>query len=109
MQAGLLELKLLHDITRLDHAMRDHLFALKYGYNPNQPRIPKGEDGAGEWVEDGGSSGRIVLAGDIPTNDTPEVPKERPKTSAERTAALKLAARTLQTVGTVAEFAKTSA
>ncbi|MEI7776608.1 MAG: hypothetical protein WCK17_17755, partial [Verrucomicrobiota bacterium] len=35
--------------------MRDHLFALKYGYNPNQPRVPKGEDGAGQWVALGGN------------------------------------------------------
>ena len=109
MQAGLLELKLLRDMTRLERAMRDHLFALKYGYNPNQPRVPRGQREGGQWVEDGRLSGRMVLAGEIPTNDTPEVPKERPKTSAERTAALKLAARMLQTVGTVAELARTSA
>lgn len=109
MQACLLELKLMRDITRLDRAIIRHGWALKAGYRPDQPRVPRGQREGGQWVDDGGSSGRMVLAGDIPTNDTPEVPKERPKTSAERTAALKLAARMLQTVGTVAELARTSA
>jgi hypothetical protein len=106
MQAGLLELKLLRDITRLDRAMRDHLFALKYGYNPNQPRVPRGQREGGQWVDDGGSSGRIVLAGDIPTNDTPEVPKERPGTSQGRTAALKVAARYGGAIGKIIEAAE---
>lgn len=55
MQAGLLELKWLRDALRFDRAMRDHLFALKYGYNPNQPRVPKEEDGAGQWTALGGN------------------------------------------------------
>jgi hypothetical protein len=55
--------------------------------------VPQGQREGGQWVDDGGSSGRIVLAGDIPTNDTPEVPNSRPPTSRGRTAALKTAAR----------------
>lgn len=109
MQACLLELKWLRDALRFDRTLRDHMFALKYGYNPNQPRVPRGQREGGQWVDDGGSSGRIVLAGDIPTNDTPEVPKERPPTSGARSAALKLAARLIGTVGSVAEIARTSA
>lgn len=93
MQAGLVELKWLRDITRLEIAIRCHGLALKAGYRPDQPRVPRGQREGGQWVDDGGSSGRIVLAGDIPTNDTPEVPKERPPTSRGRTAALKTAAR----------------
>lgn len=109
MQAGLLELKWLRDLTRLDRAIRRYGWALKAGFNPNQPRVPRGQREGEQWVDDGGSSGRIVLAGDISTNDTPEIPKERPPTSAARTAALKLAARMWRTFGTVAELAKTHA
>ncbi len=55
MQAGLLELKWLRDMTRLERAMRDHLFAPKYGYNPNQPRVPRGQREGGQWVALGGN------------------------------------------------------
>jgi hypothetical protein len=109
MQAGLLELKWLRDALRFDQAMRDHMFAVKYGYNPNQPRVPRGQREGGQWVDSGDSSGRIVIAGDIPTNDTPEIPEKSPQTSRARTAALKLAARMLQNVGAIAELAKTHA
>lgn len=95
MQACLIELKLMRDALRFDRALRDHWFALKYGYNPNQPRVPRGQREGGQWVDDGGSSGRIVLAGDIPTNDTPEVPKERPPTTRARNLAVRQLARRL--------------
>ncbi len=55
MQAGLLELKWLRDVTRLELAIRRHGSALKYGYNPAQPRVPKGEEGAGQWMALGGA------------------------------------------------------
>jgi hypothetical protein len=35
--------------------MHRHALALKYGYNPNQPRVPKGEEGAGQWTALGGT------------------------------------------------------
>ncbi len=89
MQAGLLELKWLRDLTRLDRAIRRHGWALKAGFNPNQPRVPRGQREGGQWVDDGGSSGRIVLAGYIPTNDTPEIPKERPPTTRARNLAVR--------------------
>ena len=38
-------LKWLRDRTRFEIAMRRHGLALKYGYNPAQPRVPKGKDG----------------------------------------------------------------
>lgn len=106
---GVTRLTWLRDAERFELAMRRHALALKYGYNPSQPRVPKGEDGAGEWSGDGSSSGRVRLAGDIPTGDSPEVPRERPPTSAERTAALKLAARMLGGTLTVVEIAKRAA
>jgi hypothetical protein len=31
-------------------------------YNPNQPRVPKGNDGAGEWTSDGATGSRIRFA-----------------------------------------------
>jgi hypothetical protein len=66
----------------------------KAGFNPDQPR-----DWHGQWTDDGGdakpSDGLVRLAGDIPTGDSPELPKEKPATSEERTSALKLAARFL--------------
>jgi hypothetical protein len=55
MQTGLIELKWLRDVTRLELAIRRHGLALKYGYNPAQPRVPKGEEGAGQWMALGGA------------------------------------------------------
>jgi hypothetical protein len=101
MQCGLIELKWLRDVTRLECAMRRHLWALKYGYNPAQPR-----DEIGRWEDANGNiaeSGRVRLAGDIPTGDSPEVPKVRPPTSAARTAVLKQLARRLGPVATIVE------
>ena len=95
MQACLLELKLMRDITRLDRAIIRHGWALKAGYRPDQPRVPRGQREGGQWVDDGGSSGRMVLAGDIPTNDTPEIPKEAPKTTRLRNLVVRQLARQL--------------
>lgn len=94
--------------TRFEIALRRHdralKYAYKYGYNPGQPR-----DDHGRWTDTGGGQARIRLAGDIPTGDSPEIPKERPPTSWERTAYLKIAARLLGVGATVAELAKVSA
>ncbi len=89
----LLRLKWQLAALRFQRAMQRHALALK-AYNPEQPR-----DDHGRWTDDGSSTGRIRLAGDIPTNDPPEIPKERPSTSAQRTAALKAAARLLTRLG----------
>lgn len=48
-------LKWLRDAERFELAMHRHALALKYGYNPNQPRVPKGEEGAGQWTALGGT------------------------------------------------------
>lgn len=50
-------LKWLRDATRFELAMHRHALALKYGYNPNQPR-----DEIGRWV-DTGNGNRIWVAG----------------------------------------------
>ena len=107
---GVTRLTWLAAAERFELAMRRHALALKYNFNPAQPRVPKGEDGAGEWSGDGSSSGRIRLAGDIPTGDSPEIPSERPSTSAERTVAKKDVARAMAEYGLAfAGFAKLSA
>ena len=64
--------------------------ALK-AYNPDQPRVPAGNPDGGQWTGDGG--GRIRLAGEIPQNDTPEVPEEEPPTVRARNAVLRAVAR----------------
>lgn len=98
---GVTRLTWLAAAERFELAMRRHAIALKYGYNPAQPR-----DEIGRWVDANGNvveSGRVRLAGDIPTGDSPEIPKERPPTSAERTAVLKRIARRLGPLITVGE------
>ena len=92
-EANILELKWLAAATRFEIALHRHDRALKYGFNSDQPRVPSGNPDGGQWTEeDGGSSaqGRTRLAGEIPTGDTPELPRERPPTSQQRSAALKL-------------------
>ena len=61
-KAALLELKWLRAATLFEIAARRHGLALKYGYNPAQPRVPKGEDGAGEWT-DTGAGAQVRVAG----------------------------------------------
>jgi len=108
---GLLRLRWLAAATRFELAMHRHMRALKYGYNPDQPRVPRGNPDGGQWTTDGNGNPvvqrRVRLAGDVPTNDPPEVPKERPKTSSERVGWLKATARTAAEQGIAAvEVAK---
>jgi hypothetical protein len=64
----------------------------KAGFNPDQPR-----DDHGRWTDAGGPAPpkRTRLAGEIPTNDTPEVPSERPRTAQERNRIARAATRRL--------------
>ena len=101
-------------------------------YSPDQPRVPAGNPDGGQWTDGGNAivlpeivvsadgtegdpsdgadaDGLIQLAGDIPTGDSPEIPEERPPTSQERTAYLKIAARLLDVGATFAELATVSA
>ncbi len=67
---GVTRLTWLAAAERFELAMRRHARALKYGFNPAQPR-----DEIGRWVDANGNvveSGRVRLAGDIPTGDSPE-------------------------------------
>jgi hypothetical protein len=63
-EGGLLRLKWLAAATRFEIAMRRHDRALKAGFNPDQPRVPRGQPEGGQWTSDSGSGrgGR-----DIPT------------------------------------------
>jgi hypothetical protein len=88
--------KLWHDLQRSAEQ--------KAGFNPDQPR-----DDHGKWTDAGGGDKgpaddtgkpeRILLAGEIPTSDPPEVPKERPTTSEGRTEIVKNVARWLGRFG----------
>jgi hypothetical protein len=60
---ALSELKWLGAARRFEIAMERHALALKYGYNPSQPRVPRGEDGAGEWTRVGGGYVRVAGGG----------------------------------------------
>ena len=107
---ALLRLKWLAAATRFEIAMRRHdralKYAYKYGYNPAQPRVPAGDPAGGQWTSDG-STGRVRLAGKIPTGDSPEIPKEKPNKSWERTSVLKQVARECAEFGlTVAAYAE---
>ncbi|HZT26092.1 MAG TPA: hypothetical protein VFA57_10350 [Pseudolabrys sp.] len=75
-RSQLLRLKWLGAAMCFEIAMRRHDRALKANFNPNQPRVPRGEDGAGQWTdaEDDGLDGAelptayselIRLAGDV--------------------------------------------
>jgi len=104
-EGGLLRLKWLAAATRFEIAMRRHDRALKY--SPDQPRVPRGNPDGGQWTSGGRAEHRVRLAGEAPTNDPPEIPKERPPTSRERTAVLKEVAKRITQFGfTVAAFAK---
>jgi len=113
-EGDLLRLRWLAAATRCELAMHRHMLALKYGYNPAQPRVPRGNPDGGQWTAtdangDPVASRRVRLAGDVPTNDPPEVPKERPKTSSERVGWLKAAARMAAEQGVAAaDIAKLS-
>jgi hypothetical protein len=96
-RACLLELKWLRATTRLELALRRHHRALRYadkaGFNPDQPR-----DDHGRWTdgaETRPSDSRVRLAGDIPTGDSPEIPKEPPPTTKLRNVVVRSLARRL--------------
>jgi hypothetical protein len=105
MESGLLRLKWHAAALRFEIALRRHDVALIGGYNPDEPRVPRGNPDGGQWTGEGGSSGGPP---DGPLNgDEPKIPKERPPRSRDRTAALKEVARHLtRVVGTVAEMAR---
>jgi hypothetical protein len=72
--------------VKADIKWRRLCHTLKYNFNPAQPRVEAGNLGAGQWTRDGSAAGerRIRLAGEIPTNEPPEIPPKRPVTAKER-------------------------
>lgn len=103
--AGMLELKWLRDATRFEIAMRRHEWALKAGFNPDQPRVPKGNSDGGKWSGDGNSSG----GPDGGDSDSPEGQGGRPARSRDRMIIVKeIARRIFQTGETVVTIARMS-
>jgi hypothetical protein len=85
-------LKWLRDAERFELAMRRHALALKAGFKPEQPR-----DELGRWTDANGN-GAAPRQNNLPARipgSVPEIPRKKPKTSGERVAAYKLAARAL--------------
>jgi len=98
-ETDILQLKWLSAAARFGISLRRHERAQKNGFRPDQPRVPRGDPDGGQWIGDASQADRIRLAGEIPTGDSPEFPKERPPTSSLRSAALKAAARLLTRFG----------
>jgi hypothetical protein len=48
--SGALRLKWLAAARRFEIAAHRHRLALKYGYNPAQPRVPRGNPDGGQWT-----------------------------------------------------------
>ena len=59
---GLLRRRWLAGAARFERALRRHAYALKANFNPDQPRVPAGELGGGQWTSGGG--GRATLIAD---------------------------------------------
>lgn len=49
-QSNLLRLKWLGAAARFERALKRHDWALKYGYNDDQPRVPAGSREGGQWT-----------------------------------------------------------
>src|SRR5690349_18870921 len=56
-ESGILRLKWLAAAARFELAMRKHAYALKAGFNPGQPRVPKGDPAGGQWSDTGAGGG----------------------------------------------------
>jgi hypothetical protein len=66
----------------------------KAGFNPDQPRVPAGNPDGGQWTSEGAGAGeRVRVAGPLPRNEKPEIPKTRPSGREARRIALGLARR----------------
>jgi hypothetical protein len=78
----------------LEHKLADLVRLLK-AYNPDQPRVPAGNPDGGQWTgaNGGADAGFVQLAGDIPQNDTPNIPEDEPPGARLRNTAIKTIAR----------------
>lgn len=85
----------------LAKALRLHRLLGKANFNPNQPRVPRGDPRGGQWTRDGNASGAKPL--DPPPSGPPillghpedplEIPRDRPPTEKVRNAIIKRLAR----------------
>lgn len=57
-ETAILRLKWLAAATRLKLALRRHEYALKNGFNSDQPRVPRGNSDGGQWTIVAGSGSR---------------------------------------------------
>lgn len=106
-QAALLHLKWLAAATRFEIAMCRYDRSVKAGFKPDQPRVPRGNPGGGQWTGEGGSSSGSGSQGNEPNDDRPEQPGDRPSKSSERMAVVKeVARRILQTGESIATLAR---
>jgi hypothetical protein len=73
----------------------------KAGFNPDQPRVPAGNPGGGQWTSEGWAANQTVLqlAGPVPTDDPPEIPSERPSDPQQRNSIVRSVARWLGKYG----------
>ncbi len=83
-------------LARFDLAYARFFGEEKAGFDPGQPRVPAGNPDGGQWTGVGGQGARQVrLAGEWPSNEPPEIPKERPRTAQERNRIVKDVVRRL--------------
>jgi hypothetical protein len=90
----------------------------KANFNPNQPRVPKGNPDGGRWTDEGGEGDDGFSAGDDgaltdisdvqrrrpgighnegpPLQDSPEIPEEAPPTTQEKNAYSRISARWIE-------------
>lgn len=91
-------------------ALRLHGLASKAGFDPNQPRVPRGHSDGGQWTRTGGSDeGRVLsdatsdnfwkpgtrVAQNESGNELPKVPEKRPPTAKARNTIIKSVANWL--------------
>jgi hypothetical protein len=76
--------------------LRRALLASKAGFKPEQPRVPKGNPGGGQWSGDGAPT-----PSSLPVSPAPVAPKERPSRRAERVGKVREIARWLSRIPAV--------
>lgn len=76
--------------------LKRQVLARKAGFKPEQPRVPKGSPGGGQWSDDGASA-----SGSSPDPSTPITPTERPSHRTERTGKVREIARWLSRIPVV--------
>jgi len=76
--------------------LKRQILARKAGFDPEQPRVPKGNSGGGQWSGDGASA-----SGTKPDSPAPATPAERPSRRTERMGKIREIARWLSRIPAV--------